>query len=72
MKLLGGIILAVVILMLYYLLVEYVPFYMESTVSQVITYNEYIAPPNAAQYFPYFFIILVTFVVGYVAYRTRY
>ncbi|MFZ8811336.1 MAG: hypothetical protein ACO2PN_24935 [Pyrobaculum sp.] len=72
MRLLGGIILAVVVLMLYYLLVEYVPHYMKTSVSEVITYNEYIAPPNAAQYFPYFLIILVTFVVGYVAYRTRY
>jgi len=72
MRLLGGIILAVVVLMLYYLLVEYVPHYMKSAVSEVITYNEYIAPPNAAQYFTYFTIILATFVVGYVAYRTRY
>jgi ABC-type phosphate transport system permease subunit len=72
MRLLGGIILAVVVLMMYYLLVEYVPFYMKTSVSEVITYNEYIAPPNAAQYFTYFAIILVTFVVGYVAYRTRY
>jgi hypothetical protein len=71
-RLLGGVILAVVVLMMYYLLVEYVPFYMKSTASQVITYNEYIAPPNASQYFPYFAIILVVFVVGYVAYRTRY
>jgi len=72
MRLLGGIILAVVVLMMYYLLVEYVPFYMKTSVSEVITYNEYIAPPNAAQFFTYFAIILVTFVVGYVAYRTRY
>jgi len=72
MRLLGGIILAVVVLMLYYLLVEYVPHHMKSTVSEVITYNEYIALPNAGEYFPYFAIILVTFVVGYVAYRTRY
>jgi ABC-type phosphate transport system permease subunit len=72
MRLLGGIILAVVVLMAYYLLVEYVPFYMKSTASEVITYNEYVAPPNAGQYFTYFAIILVTFVVGYVAYRTRY
>jgi ABC-type phosphate transport system permease subunit len=71
-RLLGGIILAVVILMLYYLLVEYVPHYMRSVASDAITYNEYIAPPNAGEYFPYFLIILVTFVVGYVAYRTRY
>jgi len=72
MRLLGGLILAVAALMLYYLLVEYVPHTMKSAVSQVVTYNEYIAPPNAAQYFPYFLIILVTLVVGYVAYRTRY
>ena len=72
MRLLGGIILAVVILMMYYLLVEYVPFYMRSAVSQVVAYNEYIAPHNAGEYFPYFLVILVTFVVGYVAYRTRY
>ncbi len=72
MRLLGGIILAVVVLMLYYLLVEYVPHYMRSTVSQVVTYNEYIAEPDAVEYFPYFLIILTTFVVGYVAYRTRY
>jgi len=72
MRLLGGVILAVVVLMLYYLLVEYVPYSVKSAVSQVVAYNEYIAAPNAAQYFPYFLIILVTFVVGYVAYRTRY
>jgi uncharacterized membrane protein len=71
-RLLGGIILAVVILMLYYLLVEYVPFYMRSTASEVATYNEYIAQPNASQYFPYFLVILVAFVAGYVAYRERY
>jgi ABC-type phosphate transport system permease subunit len=72
MRLLGGVILAVVILMMYYLLVEYVPFHMRSTVSKVVTYNEYIAPINTSEYFPYFAIILVTFVAGYVAYRTRY
>jgi len=72
MRLIGGVILAVVVLMLYYLLVEYVPHYMQTTVARVITYNEYIAQPDAAQYFPYFAIILVTFTVGYVAYRTRY
>ncbi len=72
MRLLGGIILAVVILMLYYLLVEYVPHHMKTSASRVITYNEYIAEPDAAQYFQYFLIILVTFIVGYVAYRTRY
>jgi len=72
MRLIGGIILAVAVLMLYYMLVEYVPHQLKSAVSQAVTYSEYIAPPNAAQYFPYFLIILVTFVVGYVAYRTRY
>jgi hypothetical protein len=72
MRLLGGIILAVAVLMLYYVLVEYVPFYMQSAVAQVITYNEYIAQPDATQYFTYFAIILVTFTAGYVAYRTRY
>jgi hypothetical protein len=72
MRLIGGVILAVVVLMLYYLLVEYVPFYMQSAAARVITYNEYIAAPDAAQYFPYFAIILVAFTVGYVAYRTRY
>jgi hypothetical protein len=72
MRLLGGIILAIAVLILYYLLVEYVPYHMKTVASQIITYNEYIAPPNAAQYFPYFAIILVALVVGYVAYRTRY
>jgi len=71
-RLLGGIILAVVILALYYMLVEYVPFYMKSSVATAVTYNEYIAPPNASQYFPYFLIIAVVFVAGYVAYRDRY
>ena len=72
MRLIGGIILAVAVLMMYYLLVEYVPYHMQSAVAQAITYNEYIAQPDAVQYFPYFLIVLVTFVVGYVAYRTRY
>ncbi len=72
MRLLGGIILAVVILALYYMLVEYVPHYVKSAAAAAVTYNEYIAPPNASQYFPYFLIILITFVAGYVAYRDRY
>jgi len=72
MRLLGGIILAAVILVMYYVLVEYVPHYMKSAVAAAVTYNEYIAPPNAEQYFPYFLIIVVTFVAGYVAYRERY
>ncbi len=71
MRLLGGIILAVVILALYYMLVEYVPHYVKSAAAAAVAYNEYIAPPNASQYFPYFLIILITFVVGYVAYRDR-
>ncbi len=72
MRLLGGIILAVLVLALYYMLVEYVPHYVKSAAAAAVTYNEYIAEPDAAQYFPYFLIILTTFVVGYVAYRTRY
>jgi hypothetical protein len=71
-RLLGGMLLAVLILALYYMLAEYVPFYMKSAVATAVTYNEYIAPPNAAQYFPYFLIIVVAFVAGYVAYRDRY
>ncbi len=72
MRLLGGIILAVVILALYYMLVEYVPHYVRSAAATAVTYNEYIAEPDAAQYFPYFLIILITFIVGYAAYRERY
>ena len=72
MRLLGGVLLALLILALYYVLVEYVPHYMKSAAAQAVTYNEYIAPPNAAQYFPYFLIIVVAFVAGYVAYRERY
>jgi hypothetical protein len=72
MRLLGGVILAVAVLMLYYILVEYVPYQLKSAASAAVQYNEYIAAPDAAQYFTYFAIILVTFVVGYVAYRTRY
>ena len=72
MRLLGGIILAVLVLMLYYMLVEYVPFMLKSAAAQAVAYNEYIAMPNASQYFPYFLIILTAFVAGYVAYRERY
>ena len=72
MRLLGGILLALLIFVLYYMLVEYVPHYIRSTVSQAVTYNEYIAPPNVSQYFPYFLIVAVAFVAGYVAYRERY
>lgn len=72
MRLIGGIILALIVLMLYYMLVEYTPYQVKTTVSQSITYNEYIATPDASQYFTYFLIILVTFSAGYVAYRERY
>jgi hypothetical protein len=72
MRLLGGIMLVLIVLTLYYMLVEYVPHMLKSSVSQAVTYNEYIAAPNAAQYFPYFLIILVAFAAGYVAYRDRY
>jgi CDP-diglyceride synthetase len=72
MRLLGGILLAVLVLMLYYMLVEYVPYMLKSAAAQAVRYNEYIAPPNPSQYFPYFLIIVVAFVVGYVAYRDRY
>jgi hypothetical protein len=71
-RLLGGIILAVAVLALYYMLVEYVPHELKTAAAQAVTYNEYIAPPNAAQYFPYFLIIVVAFIAGYVAYRDRY
>ena len=72
MRLLGGIILALLILALYYMLAEYVPFVVKSAASAAVQYNEYIAEPDVAQYFTYFLIILVAFVAGYVAYRERY
>jgi len=72
MRLLGGIVLALLVLALYYMLVEYVPYQVKSAASQSVTYNEYIAMPDASQYFSYFLIILVTFAAGYVAYRDRY
>jgi hypothetical protein len=71
-RLLGGILLAVLALALYYMLVEYVPYMLKDSASQAVRYNEYIAPPNPSQYFPYFLVILVAFVAGYVAYRDRY
>jgi phosphate starvation-inducible membrane PsiE len=72
MRLLGGMLLAVLVLALYYMLVEYVPYQVKTAASAAVQYNEYIALPDVSQYFTYFAIILVTFVVGYVAYRTRY
>lgn len=72
MRLIGGVLLAVLVLALYYMLVEYVPFMLKSTASVAVQYNEYIATPNVSQYFPYFLIIAVAFVAGYVAYRERY
>jgi len=72
MRLLGGIILSVLVLALYYMLAEYVPHMMKSAAAQAVSYSEYIAVPDASQYFPYFLIILVAFVAGYVAYRERY
>jgi hypothetical protein len=71
-RLLGGILLAVLVLAMYYVLVEYVPFMVKSAAAQAVAYSEYIAPPNASQYFTYFLIIVVAFVAGYVAYRERY
>jgi len=71
-RLLGGILLALLVLALYYMLVEYVPHMMKAAAAQAVQYNEYIAPPNASQYFPYFLIILIAFAAGYVAYRERY
>jgi len=71
-RLLGGVLLALLILALYYVLVEYVPHYMKSAASAAVQYNEYIAEPDVAQYFPYFLIITTAFVAGYVAYRERY
>jgi hypothetical protein len=71
-RLLGGILLALLVLALYYMLVEYVPFMVKSAAAQAVAYNEYIAVPSASQYFPYFLIILVAFVAGYVAHRERY
>ncbi len=72
MRLLGGIILAVLVLALYYMLVEYVPHVMKAAAAAAVQYNEYIAAPNMSQFFPYFLIILTVLVVGYVAYRDRY
>ena len=72
MRLLGGILLAALMLMLYYMLVEYVPHMLKTAAAQAVQYNEYIAMPNPSQYFQYFLIILAAFVVGYVAYRDRY
>ncbi len=72
MRLLGGIILAVLVLALYYMLVEYVPHTMKAAATAAVVYNEYIAAPNMSQFFPYFLVILVVLVVGYVAYRDRY
>jgi hypothetical protein len=71
-RLLGGILLALLILAMYYILVEYVPFQVKTAAAAAVQYSEYIAEPDAAQYFPYFLIVMIAFVVGYVAYRDRY
>jgi uncharacterized membrane protein YkvI len=71
MRIIGALLLAVLLLLTWYALVDYAPALVRQTLPASVTYKEFIAEPNLSQYFPYFLLMVAASVAGYVAARYR-
>jgi len=71
-RVIAALILFILFMLAWYVYVEYGPGLVERNIRDVLgTYNQYIAAPSSSSYWPWFLIVAIAVVAGYVAHRER-
>jgi hypothetical protein len=71
-RIIGAFFIAIFLLLVWYILVDYAPALLQSSVVKIgIPYQQFIVPPPTSTYFTYFLILVIAVVAGYVAHRMR-
>ena len=72
MRIIAALLLFMLFMLVWYMFVEYAPSLAKLiTRNAVGVYNEYIAAPSPGTYWPWFLIVAIAVVAGYVAHRER-
>jgi len=71
-RLVAAFMLFILFMLLWYMFVDYAPSLARNmTSSSIGVYSEYLAAPKASTYWPWFIIVSIAVVAGYVAHRER-
>jgi hypothetical protein len=72
MRVITALILFILFMLAWYVYVEYAPSLVAERIRDALgTYNQYIAAPSPNTYWPWFLIVAIAVVAGYVAHRER-
>jgi len=71
-RVINALLLFILFMLAWYVFVEYGPALVTQNIQSALgVYNQYIAAPNPSTYWPWFLIVAIAVVAGYVAHRER-